>query len=100
MTDKLRDDLAEVVRQMRSIAEPNDHLLNSWANTIECHHAQIQRNVEDAATLKRLVLMRNQWERDESVHLNQFGQHLPASVACLIEHFDKAMRANGGEVES
>lgn len=43
--------------------------------------------------LSRLTGMRNEWERDAREHLMTFGQHLPASVECLVERFDAAIDA-------
>jgi hypothetical protein len=43
--------------------------------------------------VSRLTAMRNEWERDAREHLNTFGQHLPASVECLVERFDAAIDA-------
>jgi hypothetical protein len=100
MTDKLRDDLAEVVRQMRSIAEPNDHLLTTLANTIEGHHAQIQRNAEDAS--------RYRWLRDVWSGWTAIGGKMQAHISTpswrgdwpsFDAAMDAAMRANGGEVD-
>lgn len=43
--------------------------------------------------VSRLTAMRNEWERDAREHLMTFGQHLPASVECLVERFDSAIAA-------
>jgi hypothetical protein len=40
--------------------------------------------------VSRLTAMRYEWGRDAREHLNTFGQHLPASVECLVERFDAA----------
>lgn len=55
----------------------------------DCREAQFWA-LEDK--IARLVAMRNEWERDAREHLNTFGQHLPASVECLVEKFDAAMK--------
>lgn len=44
-----------------------------------------------ADTLDALMKMRDKWEADERDHLMTFGQHLPASVVCMIEQFDAAI---------
>jgi hypothetical protein len=61
------------------------------------HHAEIAAAVRDAETLRRVKAMRDEWERDEREHLVTFGQHLPASVICLVEKLDTAMRAGEGQ---
>lgn len=60
-------------------------------------YARAQEAVDrlEAAERKvsRLTAMRNEWERDAREHLMTFGQHLPASVECLVERFDAAIAA-------
>jgi Lar family restriction alleviation protein len=57
------------------------------------HHAEIAAAVR---SLQRVKAMRDEWERDVQEHLCRFGQPLPASVECLIEKLDTAMRAGEG----
>ena len=47
MTDLIAE-LAEVVRQMRAAAEDDDHLLHSWANTVERWRPEIEAMARDA----------------------------------------------------
>jgi hypothetical protein len=92
---------------------PCEWLDGSGANVIRCawchgaapanvwnrrtHHATIADMAKrlEAAERKvsRLTAMRNEWERDAREHLMTFGQHLPASVECLVERFDAAIDA-------
>lgn len=40
----------------------------------------------------RLIALRNMWEQDAREYLNTYGQHMPASLECLIEQLDAAMK--------
>jgi hypothetical protein len=72
----------------------NEAAATQAVNFIRTHHATIAAMAKrlDAAERKvsRLTAMRNEWESDAREHLNTFGQHLPASVECLVERFDAA----------
>lgn len=46
--------------------------------------------------LGRVEAVRDGWMADDREHLITFGQHLPASVACLAEHITTAIE--GGDV--
>jgi hypothetical protein len=74
--------------------EANALLIPAAVNFLRAHHAEIAAAVR---SLQRVKAMRDEWERDVQEHLCRFGQPLPASVECLIEKLDTAMRA--GEVE-
>ena len=78
----------------------NAELIARAVNFIRTHHAEIAAMAKrlEAAERKvsRLTAMRNEWERDAREHLNTFGQHLPASVECLVERFDAATQEGEG----
>jgi len=72
-------------------AKPTAHELRRLA---ESRLAAANERLEAAERkVSRLTAMRNEWERDAREHLMTFGQHLPASVECLVERFDAAIAA-------
>lgn len=75
----------------------NAAFVASLVNWFRTHHATLADMAKrlEAAERKvsRLTAMRNEWERDAREHLMTFGQHLPASVECLVERFDAAIDA-------
>lgn len=48
-------DILEVIRQIKSIAEADDHLLNLWVDTLESIHAKIMINTADALRWRKLL---------------------------------------------
>ena len=95
MTPNLLDELEGVVAKIRATTDPT--AADDAATFIENHHATLAdmaKRLEAAERkLSRLTGMRNEWERDAREHLMTFGQHLPASVECLVERFDAAIDA-------
>jgi hypothetical protein len=67
-----------------------DTAVNIIELLIECEPVAAQEK------LNRLILLRNDWEKDDHDYLNTYGQHIAASLACLVEQFDKALK---GEVQ-
>lgn len=47
--------------------------------------------------IARIKEMRDEWDCDAREYLITYGQHLPASVECMVEKIDTAMREGGGE---
>jgi hypothetical protein len=86
-------ELEGVVKQM-GFDLPQCYAKDSAYDLIKNHHAEIAAAVR---SLQRVKAMRDEWERDVQEHLCRFGQPLPASVECLIEKLDTAMRAGEGE---
>jgi hypothetical protein len=71
----------------------DEQFLIAAVQFMSTRHAEIAAAVR---SLQRVKAMRDEWERDVQEHLCRFGQPLPASVECLIEKLDTAMRAGEG----
>ena len=102
MVCRIAGDAAEV-RRTGGDPERERHTHRSAVNFIRTHHAEIAEAVKrlesaerDAATLRKVKAVRDEWARDAREHLNTFGQHLPASVECLVEQFDAATQEGEG----
>jgi hypothetical protein len=67
------------------------HRLNEIAEGVD---PLVIRLGEVTTKLEALISMRNEWERDARERLVTFGQHLPASVECLVERFDAAIQSH------
>lgn len=103
MTNPMLAELDEVVRQLHEVDGKEGlvlekmRMLSTAGLFIKAHHAEIADMAKrlEAAERKvsRLTAMRNEWERDAREYLMTFGQHLPASVECLVERFDAAIDA-------
>jgi hypothetical protein len=92
--------MADLIAELARIGHVANRDTPSFRDRSDClhflrtHHAEI---AEAVRSLQRVKAMRDEWERDVQEHLCRFGQPLPASVECLIEKLDTAMRAREGE---
>lgn len=78
-------------------AQPTESRSRSELGTHHATIADMAKRLEAAERkLGRLTATRNEWERDAREHLMTFGQHLPASVECLVGRFDAATREGEG----
>jgi RNA processing factor Prp31 len=77
------------VQEWRSTIRTELTRLTEFADQYE---PLVVRLGEVTTKLEALVAMRNRWVRDAREHLNTFGQHMPASLECLVEQFDAALR--------
>lgn len=91
--DRLQSRLAAANGRLETTERTLERCKQTLDTTSECWRLDAERLEAAERKILRLTAMRNEWERDAREHLMTFGQHLPASVECLVERFDAAIAA-------
>jgi hypothetical protein len=86
--------LVEAAAEIERLRTEHAELLQAHTALVARLHDVTTMLEAERATQRRLKAMRDGWDRDAREHLNMFGQHLPASVSMMVEHFDVAMQGD------
>jgi hypothetical protein len=60
---------------------------DDYWNCPHCHKGVVQYDPTE-----KLYALRDTWAQDASEYLNTWGQHMPASLDCLVEQLDEALK--------